>query len=73
LPVCLGRLESSDFATLPAQRKEVVQAFWTEYFSDAGAPTEIQLDGTGMLTEMTECLDSSQHAFANDPKKEKLP
>jgi hypothetical protein len=36
LPLCLGHLKSSDFAPLPAQRKEAVQAFWTAYFA-AGA------------------------------------
>lgn len=31
--LCLGRLESSDFAPLPAQRKEAVSAFWTACFA----------------------------------------
>lgn len=46
---CLGRLESSDFATLSSKRKEAVQAFWTAYFAAAGSPAEIQFDGTGIL------------------------
>jgi hypothetical protein len=52
LPLCLGRLESSDFAPLAAQRKAAVQAFWTAYFAEAGEPTEIQFDGTGILADV---------------------
>ena len=51
VPLCLGRLESSDFAPLSAQRKEAVQAFWTAYFATGGEPTEIQFDGTGILAD----------------------
>ncbi len=51
VPLCLGRLESSDFAPLSAQRKEAVQAFWTAYFAAGGEPTEIQFDGTGILAD----------------------
>jgi hypothetical protein len=40
--LCLGRLESSDFSPLAAQRKETVQAFWTAYFAAGGEPAEIQ-------------------------------
>jgi hypothetical protein len=47
--LCLGRLESNDFAPLSAQRKEAVQAFWTAYFAAGGEPAEIQFDGTGIL------------------------
>jgi hypothetical protein len=49
--VCLGHLESNDFAPLAAQRKEAVQAFWTAYFAAGGEPAEIQFDGTGILAE----------------------
>jgi hypothetical protein len=49
--LCLGRLESTDFAPLAAQRKEAVQAFWTAYFSAGGERTEIQFDGTGILAD----------------------
>lgn len=49
VPLCLGRLESSDFAPLSAQRKDAVQGFWTAYFAAAGEPTEIHFDGTGIL------------------------
>ena len=51
IPFCLGRLESSDFATLPAQRKEAVQAFWTAYFATGGESAEIQFDGPGILAD----------------------
>ena len=51
VPLCLGRLESSDFAPLVAQRKEAVQAFWTAYFAAGGEPAEIQFDGTGILAD----------------------
>lgn len=49
IPLCLGRLESSDFAPLVAQRKEAVQAFWTAYFTAGGQTAEIRFDGTGVL------------------------
>jgi hypothetical protein len=51
VPPCLGRLESSDFAPLAAQRKEAVQAFWTAYFAAGGEPAEIRFDGTGILAD----------------------
>jgi hypothetical protein len=46
VPLCLGRIESSDFAPLAAQRKEAVQAFWTAYFAAGVEPIEIQIVGT---------------------------
>jgi hypothetical protein len=49
--LCLGRLESSDFASLSAQRKEAVKAFWTAYFAAGGEPAEIRFDGTGILAD----------------------
>jgi hypothetical protein len=49
--LCLGRLESSDFAPLSAQRKAAVQAFWTAYFAETGETAEIQYDGTGILAD----------------------
>jgi hypothetical protein len=51
VPLCLGRLESSDFAPLTAQRKDAVQAFWTAYFAAGGELVEIRLDGTGILAD----------------------
>jgi hypothetical protein len=51
VPLCLGRLESSDFAPLSAQRKEAVQVFWTAYFAAGGESAEIQFDGTGILAD----------------------
>ncbi|MGC9224921.1 MAG: hypothetical protein ACP5E2_13420 [Terracidiphilus sp.] len=52
VPLCLGRLESSDLAPLSVQRKNAVQAFWSTYFATGGGPAEIQFDGTGMLADM---------------------
>jgi len=50
--LCLGRLESSDFAPLAPQRKEAVQAFWTAYFVTAGEHAEIRFDGAGILADV---------------------
>ena len=49
--LCLGRLESIDFAHLSAKRKEAIQAFWSAYLTEAHEPAEIKLDGTGMLAD----------------------
>ncbi len=51
VPLCLGRLESSDFAPLSAQRKKAVRAFWTAYFAAGGMQAEIHFDGTGILAD----------------------
>ena len=51
VPLCLGRLESSDFGPLSAQRKEAVKTFWAAYFASAGEPIEIRFDGTGLLSD----------------------
>ena len=51
VPICLGRLESLDFAPLTVQRKEAVQVFWNAYLGGAGEPVEIRFDGTGMLAD----------------------
>jgi hypothetical protein len=59
VPVCLGRLESSDFAPLSPQRKEAVRAFWAEYLSDRGQAPALRFDGTGMLTGNAGCYDDS--------------
>jgi hypothetical protein len=59
--LCLGRLESSDFALLSAQRKEAVQAFWTAYFAAGGQSTEIRFDGTGILADTERgCISEKQ-------------
>lgn len=50
--LCLGRLESSDFAPLAQDRKDAVQAFWIAYFTDNGQHPEIHFDGTGMLADI---------------------
>jgi hypothetical protein len=49
--VCLGRLESGDFAPLSVQRKEAIQAFWTAYFAAEGESAKIQFDSTGILAD----------------------
>jgi hypothetical protein len=61
VPVCLGRLESSDFAPLSPQRKEAVQAFWAEYLNDRGQAPALRFDGTGMLTGDTGCYDGAKN------------
>lgn len=59
--LCLGRLESSEFAPLSAQRKEAVQAFWTAYLAAGGEPAEIQFDGTGILADVDRgCFDGKR-------------
>jgi hypothetical protein len=65
VPVCLGRLESSDFAPLSAQRKEAVQAFWAEYLNDRGQAPALRFDGTGLLTGTAGCDDESRDAALN--------
>lgn len=49
--LCLGRLESADFASLKAARKEAVDVFWTAYIAVGAKPTRIQFDGTGLLAD----------------------
>jgi hypothetical protein len=49
--LCLGRLESADFASLKAARKEAVDAFWTAYLAVGAKRAEIQFDGTGLLAD----------------------
>ena len=65
IPVCLGRLESTDFAPLARQRKEAVQAFWTEYLSDKTRVPEVHFDGTGMLSGNVGCFGQSTHPATN--------
>ena len=61
VPFCLGRLESSGFAPLSAQRKEAVQAFWSAYFVPDGKPTEIRFDGAGILADAeSSCFDGKR-------------
>lgn len=49
--LCLGRLESGDFAPLSEVRKEAVQVFWTTYATQSGQTPQIGFDGTGMLAD----------------------
>jgi hypothetical protein len=50
--LCLGRLESSDYAQLSEERKEAVTAFWSTYLAGSGQQPEIRFDGTGMLADV---------------------
>lgn len=54
--LCLGRLESRDFAQLTENRKAAVTAFWTEYLSSNGSPASLQFDGTGLLAGQRSCV-----------------
>ncbi len=60
IPVCLGRLESRDFAPLSPQRKEAVQAFWIEYLRDESNVPDVRFDGTGLLTDEAGCVTTLQ-------------
>ena len=61
IPLCLGRLESGDFAALSAQRKEAIQAFWTAYFRAKDESSQIQFDGTGILADTPRaCSDENK-------------
>ncbi len=60
VPVCLGRLESGDFAPLSPHRKEAVRAFWAEYLDDRGQAPALRFDGTGILTGDAGCYDGSK-------------
>jgi hypothetical protein len=63
--VCLGRLESVDFASLSRERKEAVQAFWAEYLNDRGISPQIQYDGSGMLACSDGCDFGTDGSAAN--------
>lgn len=67
--VCLGRLESSDFAPLSPQRKEAVQVFWAEYLNDRGRAPALRFDGTGLLTGNAGCYDESADSARNQTGK----
>jgi hypothetical protein len=49
MPLCLGRLESSDFPSLSPRRKDAVDAFWAAYFAPLRHGTAIQIDPAGMV------------------------
>jgi hypothetical protein len=63
--ICLGRLESSDFAPLSALRKDAVGSFWIAYLSEKDRQPELHFDGTGMLTGADGCFSGSTEAAAN--------
>jgi hypothetical protein len=54
--ICLGRLESVDFASLPPTRQAAIDAFWETYLADDGRTPEIEIDGLGMLGAADRCL-----------------
>lgn len=54
--VCLGRLESVDFASLSPSRQAAIDAFWEAYLADDGRTSEIEIDGLGMLRSDSPCL-----------------
>lgn len=60
IALCLGRLESSDYAPLPEERKEAVAAFWFTYLAGSGQPPEIRFDGTGMLADVEHVCPSGK-------------
>ena len=70
VPVCLGRLESGDFAPLSPQRKEAVQAFWAEYLNDRGQAPALRFDGTGMLTGGAGCNDDPKDSTVKQAGRE---
>ena len=51
IDLCLGRLESRDFAPLAEDRKAAVRAFWIAYFAENGPQPEIDFDGAGMVAD----------------------
>jgi len=69
VPVCLGRLESSDFAPLSPQRKDAVQAFWAEYLGDRGQAPALRFDGMGLLTGNVGCGVGSSNTALNQTGK----
>jgi hypothetical protein len=66
--VCLGRLESGDFAPLSSQRKEAVHAFWAEYLDDRGQAPVLRFDGTGIISGNAGCDDGLKGADVNAKK-----
>jgi hypothetical protein len=65
VPICLGRLESTDFAALSPERREAIQAFWMEYLAEKDRAPELHFDGTGMLANGDGCATRPQHAASN--------
>jgi len=63
IPVCLGRLESGDYAALTPARKEAVRVFWDEYLGDRGRAPLLRFDVAGMLAS-NDCLTSQQDGQA---------
>lgn len=56
--VYLGLLRSTDLKNMPPQRREGVEAFWLEYFKQAGAKTVfLSSDGPGQLAKFISSQD----------------
>jgi hypothetical protein len=71
VPVCFGRLESSEFSQLSPKRKKAVEVFWTEYLNDRGQAPVLRFDGTGMLSGGVGCDESRNDALLNRTEKGK--
>jgi hypothetical protein len=61
--LCLGRLESTDYAALSPRRKAAIEAVWKAYFEEhEHAPDiyDIYMDGPGMLAGMDNACFNKQ-------------
>lgn len=68
--LCLGRLESRDFAPLTEERKAAILAFWSAYFVETGKQFVIQFDGTGMVADADhECFIAMEQQSAKAGRK----
>ncbi len=54
VPICLGRLESTDAGLLPPKRNEAIAAFWAAYLSEAKTGPDIRVDGVEALVSAGE-------------------
>jgi hypothetical protein len=57
--VYVGLLRSTDLKSMSPQRREAVEAFWTEYFRQAGAKSvHVSSDGPGQLAKFIDTENS---------------
>lgn len=57
--VYLGWLQSRDLKNIPADRRDAIRSFWTEYFNQAGVKSiHVSSDGPGQLTKFFALNDS---------------
>ncbi len=61
VPLCLGRLESSDFPLMSPRRKVALREFWMSYFDATEESVEIQLDGAGILADAGRSCVGGKH------------